>query len=300
MSDTDIERLLAGAPSPEENPDPLAGFFAALADDSDDRLDETTVARLVAAAVEASATPRRPSPARTPRHLVGSLKRRAAALAVAVTAFVGGTSGLALAADGAKPGDALYGVDRALETVGIGAGGEQERLSEAEALVDAGDVQRGLQHAAETVTGVAADSAAATALQNAANRVEAAGAGDSAAEGVSELLSYLAANIGDVDGAQVADLAGNIARPEPPVTPGQPDDPSDTPGNSPASPPGLANNDPATPAGPPAEPPGLEDKDPGPPAGVNPPGLEDKDPGPPAGVNPPGLEDKTPGPPDKS
>ena len=39
-------------------------------------------------------------------------------------------SGVAMAADGASPGDLLYGVDRALESVGIGAGGIDERLAE--------------------------------------------------------------------------------------------------------------------------------------------------------------------------
>lgn len=301
-SDAEIERLLTGAPTSDEGLAALSGLFAALRDD--DELEETTVARLVAIAVEASPTPRRPEAAGSPRRtLLGSFRRRAAALAVAVAAFVGGTSGLALAADGAKPGDVLYGVDRALEVVGIGAGGDQERLSEAEALVDAGEVQLGLQHAAEVVAGTAADSAAAAALQEAADRVEAGDGSDSVAEGVDALLSYIGANIGDIDGSQVAELAHQIGGSAQPATPANSDE---SPGNSPDSPPGLTDRDP----GPPATPPGLEDNDQVPPTvdtteppepdTTEPPGLEDKDPGPPEGVNPPGLENKNPGPPDKS
>jgi hypothetical protein len=42
-------------------------------------------------------------------------------------------SGVAVAANRAAPGDALYGIDRALEKIGIGAGGAQERLAGAKA-----------------------------------------------------------------------------------------------------------------------------------------------------------------------
>ena len=51
-----------------------------------------------------------------------------AAVVTAATVFLGGTSGLAIAADGAKPGDPLYGIDRAFEAIGIGAGEAEERF----------------------------------------------------------------------------------------------------------------------------------------------------------------------------
>ena len=60
------------------------------------------------------------------------LRNRATALATTVL-MVGGMTGVAWAADGAAPGDLLYGIDRALEAVGIGAGGSAERLEELEA-----------------------------------------------------------------------------------------------------------------------------------------------------------------------
>ena len=51
----------------------------------------------------------------------------AAVIASAVVA-AGGLTGVGFAADNAAPGDALYGLDCALERVGLGDGGAQERV----------------------------------------------------------------------------------------------------------------------------------------------------------------------------
>ncbi len=61
-------------------------------------------------------------------------------------------AGVAYAADDAVPGDTLYGLDSALENAGIGDGGLEERLSEAGALIDEGQVDAGLNHAAQALT----------------------------------------------------------------------------------------------------------------------------------------------------
>ena len=61
-------------------------------------------------------------------------------------------AGVAYAADDAVPGDALYGLDCALENAGIGDGGLEERLSEAGALIDEGEVDAGLNLAAQALT----------------------------------------------------------------------------------------------------------------------------------------------------
>ncbi|MGA9594774.1 MAG: hypothetical protein WBV06_01340 [Acidimicrobiia bacterium] len=275
ITEAEIERLLTGSSATGGELAPLADLLAALRTDCADELEEEAIAGFVTAAVAGStAALDSPAPAIS-RSSFGALKRRAAAIATAVAVVVGGTSGLALAADGAKPGDLLYGVDRALETVGIGAGAQHERLSEAEALLDAGEIQRGLQHAAEALDEHVSGSAAAAALEAAAKRME-----DSAGpnrDSVDTLLSYLAANIDDLDGRQVAELAAEIGKPTPPATATV----SDTPGNSPAEPPGLTGHDPGPPADKPAEPPGLSNKDHGPPDGVpaNPPGHSDSKPG---------------------
>jgi len=56
--------------------------------------------------------------------------RRRVTAAGAGIAMLLATTGMAWAADGAVPGDWNYGLDRALEAVGIGAGGQAERLAE--------------------------------------------------------------------------------------------------------------------------------------------------------------------------
>ena len=92
-------------------------------------------------------------------------------LVVALTAIalVVGMSGIAVASDGAAPGDALYGLDRALERVGIGVGGADERLAEATVLVGQGRAADALDHAIEAID--EADKEASDALQRAAERV---------------------------------------------------------------------------------------------------------------------------------
>ena len=162
---------------------------------------------------------------RAPRlSLLRRLRNRTAAVTAAAVVAVGGFSGVAFAANGAAPGDALYGVDRALESIGIGNGGTAERLAEVDALVQRGQDDTALQHATDLVEG---DAGAQAALLAAAERI---GASDDvvAHEGVAALLSYLAANVGSVDGPTVSELARAINGdhvPGPPegVTPGPPE-----------------------------------------------------------------------------
>lgn len=283
-SDVEIEALLAGSPQLGDELQPLADLFSAIRADAGEELTDGAVAGYVAAASAASAeaiptSPAATRPLRRPR--LGTLRSRAATVTVAATVLLGGTSGLAVAADGAKPGDALYGIDRALEAVGIGAGAQQERLSEAEALIDDGEIHQGLKHAAEALEdNESGGLAASQALMDAADRVRAAGAAPSAVtrEKVAGLLTYLAENAGDVDGRQVAELAVQIGRSNASQSRGQAD-PQGPPANSPADPPGLTERAPGPPdnsTGPrgqkkdknePGDPPGQEkDKnEPGPP-----------------------------------
>ncbi|MCI0678920.1 MAG: hypothetical protein L0Z63_07740 [Actinobacteria bacterium] len=60
-------------------------------------------------------------------------------------------TGVGVAANGALPGEALYGVDLALERAGLGAGGVEERLDEAAAMANRGDSETALLHAANAV-----------------------------------------------------------------------------------------------------------------------------------------------------
>ena len=76
-----------------------------------------------------------------------------AATVAALLAF----AGVAYGANGAVPGDTLYGLDCALEDAGVGDGGLEERLAEAGVLMDEGKVDEGLAHAANALAEVQED-----------------------------------------------------------------------------------------------------------------------------------------------
>ncbi len=153
--------------------------------------------------------------------LIDRLRTRAAAVTAALVLIFGG-GGAAFAANGAAPGDLLYGLDRALEAVGIGNGSSAERLEEVKTLVEQGHADHGLEHATNIVS---EDPGAQAALLAAAERIS--GLDRTAAhESVAPLLTYLSENVGSVDGATVAELAravgGNDAPGPPEGTPGGP------------------------------------------------------------------------------
>lgn len=80
------------------------------------------------------------------------LRTRVALLA---TILVGSNVGLAAASDSAVPGDILYPIDRAYESVsglvGIETGGIEERMSEAVILLTNGDLERAIATATEAL-----------------------------------------------------------------------------------------------------------------------------------------------------
>ncbi len=244
-TDTDIERLFDGSLDPDSDLASVAGLLDSLRATSSTPLDDATVATFAQAASSAAAGQRvldgstaAPSHAATSQRRPGlvSLRHRVASLAVAAGVFVMGLSGVAVAADNAKPGDGLYGIDRALEAVGIGDGRTTERILEVQALIDADDFPRGLQHAADLVDASGpGHSAAAIALMDAADRVVSQGSEASAAtrEMVAPLLRYLS-GAENIDDPTVAQLARKIGRPHaqpdpgsaanrPPEPPGRPD-----------------------------------------------------------------------------
>ena len=180
------------------------------------------------------AIPRR----RERRSVLVVLRTRAAAIAILVLVAVGGLGGVSYAANGANPGDILYGLDRALEQVGIGNGGATERITEAIALVSGGNPGQGLEHAAAVVPD---DAGAGPALDEALAAVPAVTSVPASAdveEDVLALLTYLRDNVGNIDGETVSEFARAIAG-QPEDTPAGPPDeipggpPEDTPGNGP-------------------------------------------------------------------
>jgi len=151
---------------------------------------------------------------------------------------------VAWATDGAKPGDSFYGIDRALEAVGINDGGGDERVLEIKGLFDAGEIASGLNQAADVTPDISHEASfeasweMSTALAAAAANVASNGSDTSehTRQAVSALLAYLSGNVGQVDMPALVDLAKAIgesggASPSVPADP-----PADAPGSPPAPP----------------------------------------------------------------
>ena len=98
--------------------------------------------------IERYATEREPRAQVWQTRLVPRIATAAAALILLVTM----SGGMAYAANGAKPGDLLYGLDLAFEAIGIGDGGAEERLAETIALVASRVEPSGPFHASEILT----------------------------------------------------------------------------------------------------------------------------------------------------
>ena len=132
-----------------------------------------------------------PSPDAAPQTIQGSPWRRrvSAVVGVAVVSAFGVAG--AASADEAAPGDTLYGVDHALETVGILDGGTGERLDEAQILVSEDDVEGALELAGDALE-EDGDSEAAKGLRNAALSVAKNSSGDDVRSRVSEMLQWMA------------------------------------------------------------------------------------------------------------
>ena len=139
------------------------------------------------------------------RRLAFGLKRRVAAGATSLMMIVGMT-GVAWASDSAVPGDWNYGIDRALEAVGIGAGGAAERLQELAAIRENGHPS-GAESAPQTGPTTPPDVGG---LENAAATVaEIIGGSQRASDvrtDVSVLLAYLA-DTEAADGPIISELA---------------------------------------------------------------------------------------------
>ena len=253
VSEQEIERLLTGPPAGNGPLSDLAVFveemrgYAAYVP-SDSLVDRVAAeaATLALATRESAVNGTKASP--PSRRRWPALSPRAAVATLSLLMVVGMT-GVAAAADSAAPGDPLYGLDRALERIGIGAGSAVERLEEADQLLTEGQTLQALEHATEALDG---DTAASAALDIAIDRVETAANENSAAvqEKVGAILNFMSENIGKdegVDGVDfgqgIADIARGIATASENVTPGPVDDPPPGQQNRPdeGEPPGNGN-----------------------------------------------------------
>jgi len=198
LYDRDVESLIAGGTPDNTDLIPLIGIVAELRSMARVTVSEDLIEFHAAEAAEFQAAQRgkasrsvTPSPG---RRMVDGLRRKVTASAASLLIVVS-ASGVALASDGAVPGDWNYGLDRALEGLGIGAGGGTERDHEL-LILDSLDAESA--HSDESLARV------------------------------TDLLTYLG-NADRVDGAAVSEIASNgAARPENPGasgSPGKPEDP---------------------------------------------------------------------------
>jgi hypothetical protein len=159
LSRADAERLVSGGSGAGEDLRPFADTIEALR--RVDELDPTEAEVQAFAALAAKSVPAVPARVASRADVAHAKPRRRMRLGLAVSSValvvvLSGFGGLAYAANGAAPGDPLYGVDLALEKAGIGDGGLKERLTEAGLLVERGRVQEGLDHAGDSIAASAA------------------------------------------------------------------------------------------------------------------------------------------------
>lgn len=171
ISDVDIERILRGRAPEGPGLSRLVSVIDELRSQGDARLRPEVIARHVSMAAEAAraALPPQatPTPAkRAPRwRFVPRL-----GTALATFALLIGMTGVSIAADAAAPGDLLYGIDLALERIGVGAGGPAERIAEGKKLAIGGMPVEALDHVSSALG--SEDSRAARALSDAAERLK--------------------------------------------------------------------------------------------------------------------------------
>lgn len=206
FSDRDLDALFDGREVSDERLHDVAAAFSAmrsvLVGPLSDEHAATMGERLAAIALSVDAGPARP-------HRAARWRRRFTAIG-ATAAFAVVAVGGAAAANQAVPGDALYGVDRALERVGIFNGGLDERLTEANHLAAKGDAARALTHAADAYD-TNAEPEVASALLIAADAVRAGSVPGDANQSVADMLEWMAtAERGDGFGQQVSAWARGL------------------------------------------------------------------------------------------
>lgn len=286
FSDAEVERILTGQ-TPDNSELALLGSVLTAVhavEPIEPGQDLTATFASQAASIARAGAGKTPEakPVRRRSSLV-TIQDRLAIVAVAMFVLVG-MSGLAVAADASAPGDILYGLDRALERIGINDGAAEERLAEAGALADRGELIAAIVHAASAIERPADEddesipsvAEAATALREAADSVEGGDdqlPSEEVQTAVSAMLSEMAQLMGDPDldgaefGRRVSEMARSIgdghdsddrARPGPPDRTEndrerRPDDagpPDDAPGGPPEDIPGGPPDDvPGGPAG---------------------------------------------------
>jgi len=206
FSDRDIEQLLSALVPENEELAALAPILRMLKDQSIREVSEDEVAVFAPQAAQAArwtiSTASKPDQKATVSTSRRRLLRPRLAMALASVVLLSGMTGVAFASNGAAPGDPLYGLDRALERIGIGDGAAAERIAEAQALFQEGLVAEAMAHAAgavaetEDASLLADGSGAAEALRDAAEAITSIdqGEADEVRAKVAEMLNWMADN----------------------------------------------------------------------------------------------------------
>jgi hypothetical protein len=184
--------------------------------DSDALRDLRAYARFLLA--EEVGVPPAPRPAATPVPVRRALLRPRT-IAAAAAILVLGNAGLAAAADGAVPGDLLYPVDRAYESIGAAlgfhVGGSAERLDEAQVLLERGNVSAAIETAAATLgDGLAAEALELTTSADDPTTASAPDGGEDLQAAVGALIEAIRSDDKD-DIKQAARTVAETARGEP-------------------------------------------------------------------------------------
>ena len=196
ISDADIELLLSGSVTGSDETADLEIFISRLSEDLEPSRDPGYMATALAATVRAS----RPATRRSLRRVV--------ALAASLTVLFA-FSTVAMAADGAVPGDALYKLDRTLELIGIGDGGVDERIVEFDTLI-----QRGEDELAFDLLDEFAETANEDDATKAQRHIELAATNSIAAdaqEKIAEKKTFIQENKGNGVGIDGADFGRGVA-----------------------------------------------------------------------------------------
>lgn len=221
FTDEDIESLISGE---DRHPDlaPLAPFVAALRERAlfQPRPGEVERTAIRAAAVVRSQlfSNRSTTLSLGSRSTWRRLSERTTVVLGSLLA-VGAMSGVGLAADASAPGDLLYGIDLALEELGVGDGSIDERLAEAGVLMEKDDLAGAVELLAESISraepevSVSAFAAAIEALEALSSDLsgQTADASADAQQKVSDLLEFIDANAGKGNGLDGKDFGVGVA-----------------------------------------------------------------------------------------
>lgn len=225
--DQDVERLITGRSPLDPKLDDLTPWIEALRSEgsfvpSSEASEQFSVSAAAVvrsgqpAALDIETTENIARPGRRP-----SWRPARAAFALSGFALLIAALALGLLAHTSVPGDPLYGVDLAMEQVGLGDGKVDERIEEADALLTAGDQIEALVLLGATYERAATDGDAVGAerAQNHLTSVASASGISAAVRArVEQLREFMAANAGPgigLDGDEFERALEDIARQEP-------------------------------------------------------------------------------------